>query len=163
MICIRFIMAASLAALCGLPATAGAAAASEEIYVSTGEHGEVSFSDEAGPGAERVVLETTEPAEDPMAELERRIAQTLAVANALEEARLEREQARAQARAAEAEARAQPQVVYQDRYVSSPYLYPRPFRPGRRHKPPHGPPPGGPEQPAPPAEETISKSFPMKD
>src|SRR6056297_869325 len=136
MICIRFIMAASLAALCGLPATAGAAAASEEIYVSTGEHGEVSFSDEAGPGAERVVLETTEPAEDPMAELERRIAQTLAVANALEEARQER----AQARAAEAEARAQPQVVYQDRYVSSPYLYPRPFRPGRRHKPPHGPP-----------------------
>jgi len=171
MICIRFIIATSLAASCGLPATAGAEA-SEQIYVSTGEHGEVSFSDQAAPGSERVVVETTEPAEEPLAELERRIAQTLTVANALEESRLEREQARAEARArmAEARAAAQPEVIYQDRYVGSPYLFPQPhrrgFRPGRpngQNKPPHGTPPGGPEEPEPPQQETISKSFPTKD
>jgi len=153
-----------------LLASLGAAAQSaQEIYVSTGEHGEVSFSDEAAPGAERVVVETSAPAEDPMAELERRIAQTLTVANALEESRLEREKARAEARAriAEARADAQPEVVYQDRYVGSPYLFPQPHRFGfhsgkRHHKPPHGR-PDRPEEPAPPEEETISKSFPTRD
>jgi len=159
-------MAASLAALSGLPAVAGAET-SEEIYVSTGEHGEVSFSDQASPGAERVAVETAEPAEEPMVELERRIQQTLSVANALEESRLEREKARA--RVAEARADAQPEVVYRDRNVSSPYLFPQPhrrdFRPGRPHGPhkrPHGP-QDGPGEPAPPEEETVSKSFPTRD
>lgn len=170
MVCIRFIIATSLAALGGLPATADASS-SDEIYVSTGEHGEASFSDQAAPGAERVEVETTEPAEEPLAELERRIQQTLTVANALEESRLEREKARAEARArvAEARAEAQPEVIYQDRYVGSPYLFPQPhrrgFRPGKPHhphEPPHGQ-PDRPEEPAPPQDETISKSFPTTD
>lgn len=93
-----------------------------EVYVSAGEHGEVSFSDVAAPDAERVELEIVEPLDDPSAVIERRIEQTLAVANALEASRLEREKARAEARAEAAAARAEaaPDVVYRDRYVSYP-------------------------------------------
>lgn len=141
-----------------------------EIYRSTGEHGEMVFSDVAGPGAERVVVETTQTLEDPLAELDRRIEQTLAVADSLEQSRLAREQARADARARMAEARtaAEPEVIYQDRYVASPYLYPRVGYDGRfrdrRHgpgfRPPFRPPEDVPEEPR---ERTLRKAFPVKD
>lgn len=92
------------------------------IYVSTGEHGELRFSDVAEPGAERVEVAVPEPREDAEEELERRIEQTLMVAKALEESRLAREQARAEARAAAARNASGPLVIRQDRYVSHPYL-----------------------------------------
>ncbi|MEQ8859702.1 MAG: hypothetical protein RIC56_13740 [Pseudomonadales bacterium] len=138
-----------------------AAESSQEIYLSVGENGELSFSDVAGPGAQRVVVETAAPLDDPLAELDRRIEQTLSVANALEASRLAREKVRAEARASAAGSGvgSAPEVVYQDRYVTSPYLYP-PARP--RGRPPHqaGPPPEQPsEEPAP----VISRPFPAPD
>jgi hypothetical protein len=132
-------------------ATAGWAQPAQEIYVFTGEHGEVTFSDVAGPGAERVEVAVIEPPEDAQAELDRRIARILNVANALEASRLAREQARADAREqARAEARAaaaarpppEPQIVYRDRYLTYPYVFrsryhQRLFRDGRfRHRDP---------------------------
>lgn len=102
---------------------AGTSATAQEVFVSTGSHGEISFSDVAEPGAERIVVEAAPPREDALAELQRRIDQTLSVADALEESRLAREAARseARARAAEREALRPPQVIYQDRYVGMPY------------------------------------------
>lgn len=162
-----------------LAGAAGLAAAEERaVYRSTGEHGEVVFSDVAAEDAERVVVETSAPADDPLAELDRRIEQTLIVADSLEASRLAREQARAeararaQARAAEARAALAPEVVYQDRYVQSPYLYPRTDGRWRHrdrdhgrppHKPPHKPPHGQPEEPEVPRQRTISKAFPPLD
>jgi hypothetical protein len=103
--------------------TAGTAASAQEVFVSTGSHGETSFSDVAEPGAERIVVESAPPRDDALAEMQRRIEQTLTVANALEESRLARETARAEARdrAAERQAQQPPQVIYQDRYVGMPY------------------------------------------
>lgn len=100
-----------------------------EVYVSTGEHGEISFSDVAVPGAERVNLPAPGPVIDTHAEMQRRIEQTLSVADALEESRLAREKARADARAAAAAARAQPatqvqpvaQGIYPGRYANYPH------------------------------------------
>ncbi len=141
-----------------LPAQSG-----EDIYVSTGEHGEVSFSDVAQPGAVRVTVETADPLEDPLAELDRRIEQTLTVADALEASRLAREQERREARArARADDRADsaPEVVYQDRYVS-PYLFPPARHQGGRpwpHDRPRRPPP----EPEPPAPER-GRAFPPPD
>ncbi len=159
------LLAAAVLAWCG---QAAGAAVEDEIYVSRGEHGEVSFSDQSAPGAERLRLETTPAAEDPLAELERRIEQTLAVADALEASRLARERARAEARAAraaEARAAAPPVVVYEDDGATLPYLYPRPYRSNYRrwdghrdrHRPPHGRPEPKP-QPE-PSEKTLSKRF----
>lgn len=116
-------------------ACGAAQAASEEaeaersVFVTTGEHGEPSFSDVEEPGAERITVPVPEPAEDP-AEIERRIAQTLAVAEALETSRLARERARAEARA---EHRAQertelPEPVVEERYIGM-YPYPYSVRP----------------------------------
>lgn len=147
---------------------AAGAAGEGEIYVSRGDHGEVSFSDQAAPGAERVIIETAPAAEDPLAELERRIEQTLAVAGALEESRLARERIRAEeraARAAEARAAAPPVVVYEDDDAALPYLYPRPYRSSYRRwdrphdgrKPPHDRPQPGPKPE--PSEKTLSKRF----
>jgi hypothetical protein len=126
----------ALAALAAVSAAAGAGSQPPpEVYVSTGEHGEISFSDVAAPGAERVYVATSEPAEDPLAELERRIEQTLTVANALEASRLAREKARADANAgaAAAQSQAAPEVVYQDRYVDYPYVLRSPYD-GRFHR-----------------------------
>ena len=111
-----------LAVMVAAPLQAGQAPS--EIYVSTGSYGEVSFSDVAAPGAERLEVEVIEPAGDPLAEMERRIEQTLAVAKALEVSRLEREKARAEARARAAEARAEaaPGVIHQERYGAYPPL-----------------------------------------
>ncbi|HEX7036819.1 MAG TPA: DUF4124 domain-containing protein [Pseudomonadales bacterium] len=106
-------------------ATLGTAAAAAEVYVHRGEHGELSFTDQAVPGAERVPLDPTVPPADAPEELERRIRQTLEVAEALEQSRLAREKARAEARAAARAAQPEPapQVIYQDRYVTHPYLF----------------------------------------
>jgi hypothetical protein len=151
--------------LLGSAAVAGWAQPSQEIYVSTGEHGETTFSDVAGPSAERVEVATSEPAENSLAELERRIQQTLTVANALEESRLAREKARAEARAAAAaQAQPEPQVVYQDRYVNYPYVlrspYDRRFHGDRRgrHKD-VGHPRGRRDRPDRIPEETSSRAF----
>ena len=100
----------------------------QEVYVSTGEHGETRFSDVAEPGAERIEVIPAEPPEGAEQELERRIEQTLRVAEALEASRLAREKARAEARAqAAAQAPPAPQVIYQDRNVGSPYLWRSPY------------------------------------
>lgn len=167
------IMKHAIASFCwiSLAGAAGLAAAEERaVYRSTGEHGEVVFSDVAAADAERVVVETSAPVDDPLAELDRRIEQTLIVADSLEASRLAREQARAEARARAAEARAAaaPEVVYQDRYVQSPYLYPRTdvrwrHRDRGHHRPPHKPPHGRPEEPEVPRQRTISKAFPPLD
>lgn len=111
-----------------LPALGDEPTSSQEIYVSKGEHGEMSFSDVAGPGAERVEIAGTPPARDSQQELERRIRQTLSVANALEASRLAREKARAEARAAsQPQPEPQPEVVYRDRYVTNPYVLGGPY------------------------------------
>lgn len=128
-----------------------AAESSQEVFMTTGAHGETSFSDVAEPGAQRIVLTTPEPLEDSIAAIQRRIEQALTVAEALEDSRLAREAARAEAReraAVRQAAQAPPQVVYEDRYVGVPYplrVHPRRgFRHDRRghgdrpHKPPHG-------------------------
>lgn len=117
---------AKIALIVAALAMVGSAPAAAEVYVHRGEHGEVSFTDQALPGAERVELEPTVPPPDAPEELEQRIRQTLEVAEALEQSRLAREKARAEARAA-ARAASQPepapQVIYQDRYVARPYLF----------------------------------------
>lgn len=147
-----------------LAAPPGDPAAVREVYVSTGDYGEVSFSDLAQPGAERLELAVTPVPEDALAESERRIEQTLDVAGALEASRLAREQARAQARAdaAAAQARAQPQVIYRDTYDDYPYVYYPGRWPGRwpDHRPGHRP--GRPEHlPARPRpQRTLSSPFP---
>ncbi|MFW6093848.1 MAG: DUF4124 domain-containing protein [Pseudomonadota bacterium] len=105
-----------------LLATAPAAAASaagQDVFVSTGEHGEPRFSDEAAPGAERIEVPAPAPAESADA-MERRIEHMLEVAEALESSRLARERARAEARAARAEAGAKaPEQVVEERYVTA--------------------------------------------
>lgn len=120
-----------------IPATSGAESApgggadsTRTVYVSTGDHGELSFSDRAAPDARAVELEVTPGADDALAEMERRIEQNLTVANALEQSRVAREKARADARAelAAAEARSAPPVVYRDRYVDYPYVFRPPYR-----------------------------------
>jgi hypothetical protein len=70
----------------------------QDVFVGLGEHGEMSFSDEASPGARRVSVTVPEPAAGAVEETERRIEQTLRVAKALEQSRLAREEARARAR-----------------------------------------------------------------
>ncbi len=132
-----------------------------EVYVSTGDHGEVSFSDLAQPGAERLELAVSPVSPDVLAESQRRIEQTLDVADALEASRLARERVRAEARAeaAAAQARAQPQVIYRDSYDDYPYV----FHPGRwpGHRPGHRPgqrPEHLPARPRP--QRTLSTPFP---
>jgi len=117
---------AKIALIVAALAMVGSAPAAAEVYVHRGEHGEVSFTDQALPGAERVTLDPTVPPPEAPEELERRIRQTLEVAEALEQSRLAREKARAEARAASratAQPEPAPQVIYQDRYVTHPYLF----------------------------------------
>jgi hypothetical protein len=115
----------------------------QEVFVTTGEHGEISFSDVATPGAERRTLPAIERDDDALAELDRRIQQTLDVAHALEQARLAREKPRAGARAA---AGPPPAIVtVEERYVGYPYVYAphrhSRFAPHRLHKPRRDEPP----------------------
>lgn len=129
--------------------------AQRDVFVTTGEHGEVSFSDVATPGAERRTLPAIERDDDALAELDRRIQQTLEVARVLEEARLAREKSRAEARAAAAPPPAI--VTVEERYAPYPYVYapsrhPR-FGPHRRHKPHRDDPPPA----EPPSDEVLSR------
>jgi hypothetical protein len=130
-----------------LSALARAEVPGQEVFVTTGEHGEVSFSDVSTPGAERRTLPAIERDDDALAELDRRIQQTLDVARVLEESRLAREKARAEARAA---TEPPPVIVtVEERYVRYPYVYApqrhgrfgphRPHKPGRDQPPPAEP------------------------
>lgn len=143
------------AAAAGLAAAATPAEAGREVFVTVGEHGEVSFSDVASPGAERRTLPPVVPNRDAVADLDRRIQQTLDVARALEASRLAREQARAEARAAAAPA-APPVTIVEERYAPFPYVY-APY-PHPRH-PHHRPPPTEPPDAEPPAEQPRSRPF----
>jgi hypothetical protein len=137
--------------LAASPVVAQTADVGREVFVSTGEHGEASFSDVASPGAERLTLPAIVSRDDAAADLDREIARILDVAYALESSRLAREQARAEARAA-----AQPPppqlTIVEERYASFPYVYAR----DRHHRFPHRPghPPGKPGHEAPPQPET---------
>lgn len=139
----------------------------EEVFVRTGEHGEPSFSDVEEPGAERVRVLTAPPAEDPLAELERRITQTLAVAQALEASRLAREQARAEERAERRESVQVPERVVEERYLAThPYLFRPPLRHGHFPRRDRFPPKrdGRGERPDPePEPEPRSRPFPWHD
>lgn len=143
--------AAAAAAAGDLSAEAG-----REVFVTVGEHGEVSFSDVASPGAERRTLPPVTANDDALADLESSIRQTLDVARALEESRLAREQARAEARAAAAPPAAPPVVYVEERYAPFPYVY----APHRFPRHPHQrPPPAEPPDSAPPPEKPRSRPF----
>jgi hypothetical protein len=123
----------------GQAAGAHAAEGGQEVFVSIGEHGEVSYSDVATADAERRTLPPFEPDVDVLAELDRRIQQTLDVARALEQSRLAREEARAGARR-EALATATPPItIVESHYAPYPYVY-APYRHARlpRHRPGKG-------------------------
>ncbi len=114
------------------------AALADTVFRTTGEHGEVSFSDVSLPGATQIDLPTT--AVDParIADQQAIIEQQLRVAKALEESRLAR-QAAGTARLL-AIAASRPQVVYvepQEYRSPNGYYYPR--RLPWRHKPQHLP------------------------
>jgi hypothetical protein len=126
----------------------------QDVFVTRGAYGEVSFSDEERPGAERLRLAVVEPAAEAVEAAERRVEQTLRVARALEASRLAREQARAQARPATPPAPALVEHVPADRYLvhhlgrpAYPHVSPRHQRRRSGHD----------ESPAqPPAEPTLS-------
>ena len=128
-----------------------------EVYRSTGPHGEVRFSDVETPGSEAVTLETPEPASGDAAAW---VEETLAVALALQEARLAREAAAAERRAAIRErAATAPLPPAPVEHTSYTPWYPYPYRwpphgghhPGRPDHPPWRPerPPPAPPQPPP--------------
>jgi hypothetical protein len=114
-----------------------------DVFRDTGEHGEVSFSDVATPGAERVAVDTTPPVADAQAESARRIDQTLTVANDLERSRLAREAARERSRI-EAVQRAQARQAADRAQQTDPeptYRYPLYLDRYPRWRPPHVRPP----------------------
>jgi hypothetical protein len=86
----------ALACLLAAPAALGDEQI-RDVYVTRGANGELSFSDQEGPGAEHLRLVVVDPSAEAVAAAERRIEQTLRVAMALEASRLAREQARAEA------------------------------------------------------------------
>ena len=124
-----------------------AGAAAQEVYRSEDENGLVSFSDVATEGAVRLELPAVPERSGAAADQERMIEQQLAVAKALEESRLKREEARL--RRLEAQAEAAPRTVYYrepaPRYVgvSSHSRYWGRW-PGHGFKPGFGPKPGFP-------------------
>lgn len=110
---------------------ASMSAARADVYVHTGEHGEISFTDQAVPGAERVTLDPVDPPANAPEQSALRVQQTLEVARALEASRLAREtaraKARADARAAQARSAAPPEVIRQDHYLRDPYGFASPY------------------------------------
>jgi hypothetical protein len=119
-----------------------------EVYRSTGPDGEVQFSDVETPGAEAVTVDTPEPASG---DADAWVAETLEVALALQEARLEREAAAAERRAALRERTAPmplPPQAPAERTTYAPW-YPYPWPPHGHHRPdrPGHRPPGRPERP----------------
>jgi len=123
--------------------TLASPALAAEIYLSTGSSGEASFSDVALPDAVAVDVEVHQPSVGEADSTRARLAETLAMASELEDARREREKVYAQRRA-EANRRAAQQIPkYQEpedhRVVSSGYFedyFPYPRAPHHRpHKP----------------------------
>jgi hypothetical protein len=116
----------------------------QDVFVTRGAYGEVSFSDEEQPGAERVRLAVIEPAAEAVEAAARRVEQTLRVAKALEASRLAREQAREQAQAQARPPAVVPAVpVAEDRYPTywigrsaHPHALPRHKHRGERDDPP---------------------------
>jgi hypothetical protein len=138
----------ALIVLC-LPAAAGA----QTVYRHVDENGVISFSDVETDGAEVMDLEVATVRESAMAEQRELIDQQLAVAKALEESRLAREDART--RRLEALAAVQPKTVYyreadRTRYVDGSWGYWG--RPGWPNRPGHPGYPGHPGKPVHPIE-----------
>tara|TARA_Y100001934_G_scaffold225563_1_gene270369 strand:+ start:6102 stop:6593 length:492 start_codon:yes stop_codon:yes gene_type:complete len=69
------------------------------VYVSRGEFGEVSFSDQASPGAAPLQITVREPSTEALARADRITQATLALADELAEARRAREAQRKRAQA----------------------------------------------------------------
>ena len=127
--------------------------AAQEIFRTEDEHGVVSFSDVAAPGAEVLTFASAPVAADTFDRQQRIIDQQLAVAKALEESRLAREAARTERLRALANSR--PPVVYVQertrylggfkRYLWHPGYPGHPGKPGVRPPHPVHPiePPGG--------------------
>jgi hypothetical protein len=139
-----------LSALC-LPVTVAA----QTVYRHVDEHGVVTFSDVATDGAEAMELEVAAVREEALSEQRALIDQQLAVAKALEESRLAREDART--RRLEAQAASEPKTVYyreadRTRYIGGPWLGGWPGYPGHPGKPVHPiepPPEQAPSRPVP--------------
>ncbi len=83
-----------------------------EIYVTVGEFGEVSYSDEASPGAALIDLTTREPSPDDLARAAANVDRTWDLARDMEASRLAREAAVA-ARRKRNEPEPQQQPTYQ--------------------------------------------------
>jgi hypothetical protein len=111
-----------------------------EVYRSTGDFGEVTFSDLETPDAQPVIIDAPQPASSAGADW---VAQTLDVARMLEESRLVREAAAAERRDAYRKRQQErvPVTEPEQRTSYAPwYPYPyawRPDYPG--HRPPHRP------------------------
>ena len=114
-----------------------------EIYLSTGARGEASFGDVAVPDAVAVAVEVHQPSLAQADSTRERLAETLAIAAELEDARRDREQVYAERRA-EAQRRAARQIPqYQEpeeqRVISSSYFGDYFTNPDRLHHPGHKP------------------------
>ncbi len=83
-----------------------------EIYVTVGEFGEVSYSDEASPGAALIDLTTREPNPDDLARAAANVDRTWDLARDMEASRLAREAAVAARRK-----RNEPEPLLQPTYV----------------------------------------------
>ncbi len=95
-----------------------------EVFVTVGEFGEVSYSDEASPGAALIDLTTREPDPDDLARAAANVERTWTLAREMEASRLAREAAVA-ARRKRNEPEPQQQPTYQAPRVIVGY--------GRRH------------------------------
>ena len=139
-----------------------APAVAQTVYRHVDENGVVSFSDVATEGAETLTLEVSAPREEAFTEQQALIDQQLAVAKALEESRLAREEARI--RRLEAQANTQPQTVYyreadRTRYVGGRWGWGWPGYPSHPGHPGH---PGKPVHPIePPPELPDTRPVPL--
>lgn len=134
----------------------------QTVYRHVDENGVVTFSDVAMEGAESMTLEVSEPPAGAFDDQQALIEQQLAVAKALEESRLAREDART--RRLEAQARSQPQTVYyreadRQRYVGGRWGWGWPGYPSHPGYPGH---PGKPVHPiVPPPEAPDTRPVPL--
>lgn len=135
-----------------------------EVYRSTGDFGEVTFSDLETPDAQTVIVDTPRSASPAGADW---VAQALDVARMLEESRLAREAAAAERRDAYRKRQQEmvPVTEPEERTSYAPwYPYPYAWRPGYPgHRPPHRP--GRPGQPShlpaePPTVEPVRSPIP---
>ncbi|MDH3642298.1 MAG: hypothetical protein OES38_09395 [Gammaproteobacteria bacterium] len=114
-----------------------------EIYLSTGARGEASFGDVAVPDAVAVAVEVHQPSPAQADSTRERLAETLAIAAELEDARRHREQIYADRRADAQQRAARQTPHYQQpedqRVISSSYFGDYFTNPGRSHHPGHKP------------------------